>query len=410
MSGQHIALISVHASPLAQPGAGGAGGQNVYLHHVAQGLVSMGWQVDVFTRRTTIKQECVVDTAFGYRVVNVSAGPEEPIPREKIYEHLQKFLSEVLLYQKVHGIHYPIVHTNYWLSAWVGLRLHEIQGNLQVHTFHSLALIKFKGKRDLDKIDNIRISIEKEVLDKANSIVSTSPEEVKHLKKITSDLDNVSIISCGTDQRLFGTTDRTSARTLLKVPLDAKVVLYVGRLDPRKGIETLLQAAKILSSEQPNVLVLIVGGAVAGHEDSVELRRLKNIVQQLNIKDVVKFEGLVEHGMLHHYYAAANVLVVPSIYEPFGMVAIEAMASRLPVVASDVGGLRHIVVSGETGYVCPPRDHCAFSEAIDLILSDPELAEDAGRKGRKRVESHFTWDIVASKLSDLYKMLLKDEN
>uniref|UniRef100_A0A8C4X0Z4 Glycosyltransferase family 1 protein n=1 Tax=Eptatretus burgeri TaxID=7764 RepID=A0A8C4X0Z4_EPTBU len=394
-------------APWLDQGAGGAGGQNVYLHHVAQGLVKEGWQVDVFTRRTTIKQEGVVDTAFGYRVVNVTAGPEELIPREKIYEHLHKFLFEVLRYQKEHGICYPIVHTNYWLSAWVGLKLHKIQGSLQVHTFHSLASIKFKGKSDLDEMDTIRISVEKEVLEKANSIVSTSPEEVKHLKKMTSALDNVSIISCGTDQRLFGTMDRTTARMFLNVPLDTKVLLYVGRLDPRKGIETLLQAVKNLISEQLNLLVLIVGGAVAGHEDSVELKRLKNIVLKLNLKDVIKFEGLVEHGMLKHYYAAANMLVVPSIYEPFGMVAVEAMASRIPVVASDVGGLRYIVVSGETGYVCPPSDHGAFSKAIDFILSNPKWGEEAGRKGRKRVEQHFTWDNVASKLNDLYKMLLE---
>jgi len=215
------------------------------------------------------------------------------------------------------------------------------------------------------------------------------------------------MIPCGTDLNKFGAIGRQEARQKLGIAPDAKVVIYVGRFDPRKGIETLVRAIAQSNWRGCSDLKLIIGGGSRpGQSDGIERDRIEGIVSEMNLSDITIFPGRLEDDTLPIYYAAADACVVPSHYEPFGLVAIEAMASRTPVIASNVGGLRFTVVPEVTGLLAPPKDEAAFASAIDRILADPALRDRLGETGRQRVEIAFSWESVASRLTNLYGRLL----
>jgi D-inositol-3-phosphate glycosyltransferase len=215
------------------------------------------------------------------------------------------------------------------------------------------------------------------------------------------------VIPCGTDIERLGSINRLAARRELDIPPEAKVVLYVGRFDRRKGIETLVRAiAKSNLQGSADIRLIIAGGYRPGCSDGIERDRIHRVVQDLGLDPITTFPGRLTESDLPIYYAAANVCVVPSHYEPFGLVAIESMACRTPVVASKVGGLQFTVIPEITGLVVPPQDEVAFAQAIDRILNNPEWADELGQMGRQRVEIALSWDSVASRLSCLYNKLL----
>jgi len=253
-----------------------------------------------------------------------------------------------------------------------------------------------------------RLQVEKAVLETSDRIVATSPQEKEHMRSLVSQKGNIDIIPCGTEIDLFGSVSREKARELFGISPTAKVVLYVGRFDPRKGIETLVRAVSLSALRGKADLQLIIGGGWRlGESDGLERDRISSIVRELGISDITSFPGGLSRDILPGYYAAADVCVVPSHYEPFGLVAIEAMACRTPVVASDVGGLKFTVVPRKTGLLAPPKNEVAFAGAIDRLLLDTTWRDRLGRNGRKRVETYFSWEGVASQLSELYAEILE---
>jgi glycosyltransferase involved in cell wall biosynthesis len=229
------------------------------------------------------------------------------------------------------------------------------------------------------------------------------------MRSLVSTKGNIDIIPCGTDIHRFGSWTKESARATLGIDQDEKVVFYVGRFDPRKGIETLVRAvgqSKLRGQEK--LKLIIGGGSRPGQSDGIERDRIEGIVAELGMSDFTIFPGRLGDDILPAYYAAADVCVVPSHYEPFGLVAIEAMASGTPVVASDVGGLQFTVVPEETGLLAAPKDEADFADAIDRILSNPDWRDQLGKEARARVESKFSWDGVAHQLSDLYTKLIEE--
>jgi glycosyltransferase involved in cell wall biosynthesis len=229
------------------------------------------------------------------------------------------------------------------------------------------------------------------------------------MRSLVSTKGNIDIIPCGTDIRRFGAINKQKARSVLGIDSDALMVFYVGRFDPRKGIETLVRAVgQSQLRGNKNLKLVIGGGSRPGQSDGKERDRIEGIVAELGMSDITTFPGRLGDEILPAYYAAADVCVVPSHYEPFGLVAIEAMASGTPVVASDVGGLQFTVVPEETGLLAPAQDEAAFAAAIDRILSNPEWRNQLGSKARMRVEDKFSWDGVAHQLSDLYTKLLAE--
>ncbi|MDJ0796460.1 MAG: glycosyltransferase family 1 protein [Calothrix sp. MO_167.B12] len=405
---RHIALISVHGDPAIEIGKEEAGGQNVYVRHVGESLAQLGWQVDMFTRRVNLEQDKIVNHHPNCRTIRLEAGSTEFVPRDHIFGHLPEFVDNFLEFQQENGITYPLVHTNYWLSGWVGRQLQEMQGSKQIHTYHSLGVVKYNTTQKRPAIANTRLAIEKQVLERAETVVATSPQEKEHMRSLVSGKGNIDVIPCGTNIQLFGGVDKQSARAQLGIDPQTKVVLYVGRFDPRKGIETLVRAVgKSGLRQSQNIQLIIGGGSRPGHSDGNERDRIEQIVTELGMGEMTQFAGRLSQKVLPIYYTAADVCVVPSHYEPFGLVAIEAMASGTPVVASDVGGLQFTVVNEETGLLAPPQDADAFAVAIDRILNNPQWRDRLGVAARKRVESKFSWDGVAAQLSELYMQILQ---
>jgi glycosyltransferase involved in cell wall biosynthesis len=402
-----IALISVDGDPAIEIGQEEAGGQNVYVRQVGLALAEQGWQVDMFTRRSSPDQAAVVQHNSNCRTIRLKTGPAKFIGRDELFGYLPEFVREFQAFQKREGSEYPLVHTNYWLSSWVGMELRKYQPVRMVHTYHSLGAVKYRTVTNIPAIATTRLAIEKACLETADRVLATSPQEEEHMRKLVSTQGTIEMIPCGTDLNKFGAIRRQEARQKLGIAPDAKVVIYVGRFDPRKGIETLVRAIAQSNWRGCSDLKLIIGGGSRpGQSDGIERDRIESIVAEMNLSDITLFPGRLDDDTLPIYYAAADACVVPSHYEPFGLVAIEAMASRTPVIASNVGGLRFTVVPEVTGLLAPPKDEAAFASAIERILADPALRDRLGETGRQRVEIAFSWESVASRLTNLYGRLL----
>lgn len=405
---ERIALISVHGDPAIEIGKEEAGGQNVYVRNVGEALGQLELQIDMFTRRVSAEQEIIVQHTPNCRTIRLEAGSLEFVPRDDLFGYLPEFVNNFLKFQEENGYSYSLVHTNYWLSSWVGMQLKKIQGSKQVHTYHSLGAVKYNTIENIPLIANTRLEVEKELLETAERVVATSPQERAHMRQLVSTKGEIDIIPCGTDIERFGCIAREAARAYLGIDKETKVVLYVGRFDHRKGIETLVRAVGESQYRNSGKLQLIIGGgSVPGQSDGIERDRIESIVKELGMSDLTTFPGRLSQEILPTYYAAADVCVVPSHYEPFGLVAIEAMASGTPVVGSDVGGLQFTVIPEETGLLAPVQDVLAFSCAIDRILNNPEWRDKLGKAGRERVELKFSWVGVAKQLSELYVQLLQ---
>ena len=408
-STNRIALISVHGDPAVEIGKEEAGGQNVYVRQVGEALAKLGWGVDMFTRQASATQPTIVQHSPNCRTIRLVAGPEAFIPRDQIFGYLPAFVEQFRQFQADHDIKYPVVHTNYWLSSWVGMELKKVQPLQQVHTYHSLGAVKYKSVTEIPPIASTRLEVEKACLETAERIVATSPQEEEHMRTLVSEQGNIEIIPCGTDISHFGAVSRSEARLRLGIPKSSLVVLYVGRFDKRKGIETLVRAMDhSIFPGLADIRLILVGGSRPGQSDGIERERIEGIIEELGLQNYVTFPGRVDQQTLPYYYAAANVCVVPSHYEPFGLVTIEAMASGTPVVGSNVGGLQFTVEPEKTGLLCQPQDEVAFSQAIDRILSSPKWQKTLGVAARKRVETLFSWDGVAQQLSELYTSLMSD--
>ncbi|MBW4421263.1 MAG: glycosyltransferase family 1 protein [Myxacorys californica WJT36-NPBG1] len=406
-SRQAIALISDHGDPAAEIGKEEAGGQNVYVRQVGEALSKLGWQVDMFTRKANADDPTIVQHNPYCRTIRLSAGPEEFIPRDRLFEYMPQFVEEFQKYQAKH--HYPLIHTNYWMSAWVGLEVQKTHNVQLINTYHSLGAVKYEAVPDRPAIADTRLAVEKAILEQAHCTVATSPQEAEMLRSLVSSLGHIEVIPCGTDVSRFHAIPKADARIQLGLNPTDEVMLYVGRFDPRKGIETFVRAAGSIKQnavDASNLRLVIVGGSDPTKSDGQERQRIEQLVNQLGLADHTTFAGRVGHDLLPLYYTAADVCVIPSHYEPFGLVAIEAMACGTPVVASNVGGLKFSVVSEETGLLVPPQNEVAFATAIERILTDELWARKLRKRACERVQQNFSWTGVAAQLSDLYRRML----
>ena len=404
---QAIALISDHADPAAEIGREEAGGQNVYVRHVGETLAALGWHVDMFTRKVHADDPVIVQHSPHCRTIRLKAGAETYIPRDRLFEHMPEFVRSFQSFQRTHGLNYPLIHTNYWLSAWAGLELQKTSAIQLVHTYHSLGAVKYQSLVEIPQVANTRLRIEREILERANCVVATSPQEQETLRSLVSTRGQVEVIPCGTDTNNFRLTSKTHARTKLKLGSHEKVILYVGRFDERKGIETLVKACSLLKEKGvQNLKLLIIGGSSEDMPDGDERKRIENLVDQLGLKESTVFAGRIWHDVLPLYYTAADVCVIPSHYEPFGLVAIEAMACGVPVVASNVGGLKFTIIPEETGLLVEPKNIEAFANGIHRILCDELWVRKMRKQASANVNQRFSWAGVTIQLSELYRHVL----
>lgn len=395
-----VAILSVHTCPLAAPGGKETGGMNVYVRETARELARMGARADVFTRSQNPSIPRVVEMGHGARVIHITAGPETPMPREDVHAHLDTFVAEVERFRREEGIEYDLIHAHYWLSGVAGLALRDRWGAPLVQMFHTLGRLKNTVAQRADEVEpELRIGEESRIVAEADRIVAANVVERAHLVwYYGARAEKVEVIPCGVDTDLFQPMNRAAAKDLLELGPDP-LLLYVGRLQPIKGLETLLDAMALV----PEATLLIIGGD-QDEPDNGHGAQLRDQVAALGLGGRVRFLGAQPQRRLRLFYAGADATVMPSYYESFGMVALEAMACGSPVVASRVGGLTTTIQDGVTGHLVPEGDPAALADCLRALLADDEARARIGREAARWAAEH-RWPCVAEKICQLYSTL-----
>lgn len=410
---RRIAILSVHTCPLALLGGKKTGGMNVYVRDFSRELARQGITVDVFTRS---QDDCVPmvnhDLGENGRVIHIPAGPEKPIPVGEVENYLDEFAQNVLQFAQDEDIHYDLIHSHYWLSGLVAEKLRDVWHTPIVHMFHTLGHMKNRiAQSENQRAPQSRIDGESRVLRTADRIIAATPAEQAQLNWLYgADLDKVSIIPPGVDLERFTPIDKKEAKTHVGIPCGDKNILFVGRIEPLKGIDTMLQAMALIQKRYPeavkNTCMAIVGGDPWSDDLDEEMARLQDLRQELDIHDLVTFLGSKDQDILPNYYAAAEVVVMPSHYESFGMVALEAMAMGTPVIASEVGGLAFLVKDGRNGFHVPSRDPEALAERIYTLIADPNCRDSLGQQARAYAQQ-FAWPIIVERMMGVYADVLR---
>lgn len=400
-----IALISDHASPLATAGSVDSGGQNVYVAQITKHLAARGNSVDVFTRRDRADMPEVLDWLPGVRVVHVPAGPAAFVRKEDQLELMGEFARYVREFCRA-GRRYDVVHANFFMSGIAALELKRSLGLPIVMTFHALGLVRRLHQGDADQFPEERLAIERELLAEANAVIAECPQDRADMVDLYgANPDKIAVIPCGVEPEEFWPISCRFARKALGLDKDEWLVLHVGRLVPRKGIDNVVHAlSQLVRHGDVAVKLLIVGGNSDVPDPAVtpEIARLQAIAADCGIADKVMFTGRRSRELLKLYYSAADVFVTTPWYEPFGITPLEAMACATPVIGARVGGVQYSVVDGETGFLVPPNDPAGLAERLADLRANPDRAAQLGHAGRRRVQQLFTWRNVTRSIAGLY--------
>jgi D-inositol-3-phosphate glycosyltransferase len=412
MAQARVAVLSVHTSPMDQPGSGDSGGMNVYIRAVTERLALEGVEVDLFTRCRGGDDHEVREIAPGIRVVSVKAGPCTPVPKDYLPRFLPEFLGGVLRIAKEDGRGYDIVHSHYWLSGWVG---HAVSSDLNVPlvaSFHTLGKVKnYSLARGELPEPASRLEGESRVIADADRILAPTPIEAAQLVGLyRADPANIRLVPPGVDHKLFvpssGLAGRLAARARLHLS-GLRLALYVGRLQPHKGPDVAVRTLAEAVAKDPAAkdLVLAIVGGPSGQDHGAEVARLMSLAGALGVSERVMLFPPQPQEKLVDFYSAADVVLVPSRSESFGLVALEAQACGTPVVAASVGGLRYVVEDGVGGFLVEGHDPEDHADKLLQILRDGDLATRLG-EGAATSALRFTWDSTASELLSVYNELL----
>ncbi|MEE9277162.1 MAG: glycosyltransferase [Dehalococcoidia bacterium] len=395
-----LAFLSTHSSPLATPGLTKAGGMNVYIAELTRRLGRTGRSVDIFTRRDRPQLPRIVPLAHNVRVINLPAGPPQPLPPLQVHPWVPEFTRRVSDFVRAEGRSYDLVHSHYWLSGITGMTLASQWRRPHVAMFHTLGEVKNRARR-AEREPPLRIDAEREIVRRADRLICATPHERDFLAQLYgAHRECVSVVPGGVDLERFRPGDRSAARRALGLE-SGPLALFVGRLEPLKGVDILLRAAALADLDRPLTL-LVVGGDPDNGDERAPLQAL---CRDLRIVDRVRFVAAVGRADLPLYYQAADICVVPSYYESFGLVAVEALASGTPVIATRVGGLQHTVRDGQTGYLVSWRCPEPFAERMETLLENADLRERFGRAARDSVQQ-FAWTVVADQVVGVYEDLL----
>ena len=410
----NIAMLSYHTCPLAVLGGKDTGGMNVYVREITRQLGSMGIHVDVFTRsQNEYVPHVLHDLGYGNRIVHIRAGPEYPIPKKELAGFLPQFVEGIQEFTRSKGMTYDLIHSHYWLSGLAAIDLKNKWGVPFVNMFHTLGVMKNRVAQSQEEIEgDFRIKGELEVLNAADRIVVATPAENAQLMWLyQTDLKNIVVIPPGVDVGKFYPIPPDEAKEYIGVPPCDRMVLFVGRIEPLKGLDVLMEAIGIIHQkgelkDYPFCLVIIGGEADESDEQTdIEMSRIKSLSKDYGLSDFVTFLGKRSQDSLPYYYSAAEAVVVPSQYESFGMVALEAMACGKPVVASQIGGLAYLVQDGVTGFTVPVDDPIELANRISSLIKDKALRDRMGKQAFM-VAQDYAWDKIAIKLLGLYNSLL----
>ncbi len=404
-----VAVLSVHTSPMDQPGTGDSGGMNVYVRAVAERLASRGMAVDLFTRCRGGDDHEVKTIAPGIRVVSVKAGPCEVLPKAELPRYLPEFLGGVLRVAHEDGRGYDIVHSHYWLSGWVGRAVKSSLGAPLVASFHTLGKVKnySLARGELPEPD-VRLAAEQAVIAEADRVLAPTPTEAAQLVGLyRADPASVRLVPPGVDHLLFVPGDRARAREHLHLS-GLRLALYVGRLQPHKGPDVAVRTLAEAVARDPDVagdLVLAIVGGPSGPDKGAEVARLLELAAALGVSERVMLFPPQPQPKLVDFYTAADVVLVPSRSESFGLVALEAQACGTPVIAADVGGLPYVVEDGRSGFLVEGHDPGDHADRLLQILRDPRLQSSFGDEAARQA-LRFTWDATTDQMVSVYDEVL----
>lgn len=404
-------MLTVHSSPLAKLGGREAGGMNVYVRELARELGDRGVAVDIFTRSQRRGEPTITELAPNIRVVTVRTGPTAPYNKNWVLDYLPEFVSRIRCFADGHDLHYDLIHSHYWLSGSAAIELRKIWGTPIVHMFHTLGAMKNQvAKEALWSESDARLQIERELLREADAIVAATPLDRAQMAFYYGvDTERIRVIPGGVDTTRFRPYPQAEARQRLGFPAQpTKLVLFVGRIEPLKGLETLIHAIKLLCTQQPalarNLRLIVVGGDALTRADQwgSEERRVRTMVHDLGLDEQVLFVGSRPQSQLPLLYSAADVAAIPSHYESFGLVALEAQACGTPVVASRVGGLTYTVKDNVSGSLVPFDDPAAFAHAIGNLVLHEGLREEMGAHAINNARA-YAWPRIVDQVLHLYE-------
>jgi D-inositol-3-phosphate glycosyltransferase len=413
---QRIAMLSVHTSPLAALGGQKTGGMNVYVRDFSRALAARGVEVDIFTRADDPALPAIAnDSTPGCRVIHIEAGPVRLLSTDNTAAYLDEFTEGVLDFGRVSGRHYDLIHSHYWLSGIVALELRGEWGETPVvHMYHTLGHMKNRIARHPSEFaSKERLAGEYYVAHHADRLIAATPPEEEQLVEFYHASPNrISVIPPGVDLARFQPLPQGEAKDAIGLSPRCRMILFVGRIEPLKGIDTLLCAVSLLRDCQPalieNVHVAIIGGDPHAEELDHEMERLQAIHRSLDLHKLVAFLGARDQEILPQYYAASDMVVIPSHYESFGMVGLEAMAMGVPVIASSVGGLAHLVQDGVNGYLVPARTPEALAERILHLLTDEPHRQQLSQQAHTYA-CDFGWPKIVDEMMGVYGRMKNKE-
>jgi D-inositol-3-phosphate glycosyltransferase len=391
---QRLVVLSMHTSPLAQPGTGDGGGMNVYVRQLCSALARSDVSCEVYTRATSASESPSQWVEPGFLVHHVPAGPLEPVQKEDLYPLVRPFAEAVLDRILASGDQVDAIHANYWLSGVAGHLLKHQLGLPLLSTFHTLERVKAQaGAGAAGRQARTRLEAEVAVIACSDAVLASSPAEATQLTELyDADPDRVVLVTPGVDHTLFTPGSRTLARQALGMPADCPLILFVGRIQPLKRPQVAVSTLAALT-DHPDARLAIVG-APSGAEGAATMAELADLARRVGVADRLRMVAPRPHHQLADWYRAADVCLVPSVSESFGLVALEAAACGTPVVASDVGGLASLVETGVNGILVPVGKTDGFAQAVAQILDDPVWAARLGRGGLE-VASRHSWETAA---------------
>ena len=408
-----VAFISEHASPLATLGGIDAGGQNVYVAELAIQLAEAGYDIDVFTRWEDPALGQIINWLPHVRVIHIKAGPMQYVRKEELLPYMTAFRRNIMRFMEEESINYELIHANFFMSALVAAELKEIMDIPFVTTFHALGHVRRIYQKDQDGFPEDRLLIEEETACMADAVIAECPQDKEDLMQYYGvQASKINIIPCGFNPSEFFPVNRSLARRVVGLDTNEFVILQLGRMVPRKGVDNVILALAQLKSLKQQVRLIIVGGETDQPDTSLcpEIGRLIQIAKKEKISTSVSFVGRKDRHLLKYYYSAADVFVTTPWYEPFGITPLESMACGTPVIGANVGGIKFTVRDGVTGYLVPPNDPKALAFKIAMLQSNTALLKRLQMNALKWVHQSFTWKKVATAIAALYERILANNN
>lgn len=404
-----VAMISYHTCPLAMLGGKKTGGMNVYVRDLSRALAAMGIAVDVFTRsQDDCAPRVVHDLGPNARVMHIPAGPECPLSVDATVQYIGEFVDNILAFAARESLRYDVIHSHYWQSGLAAEALRAAWGGAPiVHMFHTLGYMKNQIARDeSERAPQSRLDGEAHVVQIADRLIAATPaEEAQLVGLYAAPKGKISIVPPGVDLAHFRSIAQNRAKQMIGIPPRRKNILFAGRIEPLKGIDTLLEAIALLKARRitdlADTCVTIIGGNPWADTLDEEMERLQRMRIELGLDDLVAFAGARDQQILPYYYAAAEMVVMPSHYESFGMVALEAMAMGTPVIASEVGGLAYVVRDGYNGFLVPRRNAEALALRIADLLNDQPLRQHLSRNAMHFAHD-YDWATIAERIAAIY--------